>query len=624
MLDRLLHLVTGSPAFQFLRSVAPFDALPDNELAAIADQLGIEYHARGAALFTQGQSQVKDLYVVMKGSLEVVDEQSGATPYRGTLGVGQTFGGSCLLLNGGVALLSAKAAQDVFLYTLAGRAFLDLCSRRREIHDFFADSLGAGMLERVGIALRQRWLVPRADPSSVAFNRRVGEVCARACPRCSPADSLRDAAQRMQRERCRTLLVTDEAGLPMGMLGERDLMEKVVAGGLDPLSSVAGVMTPVTAVLGEQAPIAEAMDLMLRSGARALPVVDGRGQAAGLLEDEHLLTAPGGSPMEFLRELSATRLRKDLLEKRWGVVRLVRSLMLEGVRVDALGWLVSAVSDAVVRRLLDLALEELGPPPCPFAFLSLGSEGRREQTLVSDQDSAIVFADGAPAGAQAYFLSLGERVCAWLRQGGVAYCQGDVMASNPRWTQPLSAWKKDFAHWVHVPESQAALHSGIFFDFREVYGEAALATQLREHVAGLLAPRPGLFFRVIAQEAISRGLPSGNAALELKQPLAAICDLARLFALWEGVRETNTLERLRELLAAPEPGRKTCEDLRQAHSFLLQVRLARQVAGATVNGAEGAAGRGEINPLERRFLDETLGLIRRVQGQAQRLFVRGE
>jgi len=206
-------------------------------------------------------------------------------------------------------------------------------------------------------------------------------------------------------------------------------------------------------------------------------------------------------------------------------------------------------------------------------------------------------------------------VSAWLRQGGVAYCQGNVMASNPRWTQPLAAWKQEFARWVHVPEAQAVLHSAIFFDFREVYGEPALAAELREHVAQLLAPHPGLFFRVLAQEAASRALPTGSA-LEVKRPLAAICDLARLFSLWSGVRETNTLERLRALRAAPDPGEKTCEGLRQAHSFLLQMRLAREVAGE-----EGAAS-AELNPLERRFLEEALGLIRRAQGQAARLFVR--
>ncbi len=613
MLDRLLHLVTGSPAFQFLRSVAPFDALPDEELSALADALGIEYHARGAALFTQGQSQVRDLYVVMKGALEAVDE-SGAAPYRTTLGVGQTFGGGCLLLNGGVALLTVAAAQDVFLYTLPGPLFLDLCRRRREVHDFFADSLGPAMLERAGVALRQRWLVPAAEPGSVSFNRRVGEVCARTCPRVLSSESLRTAAQRLVREQARALLVTDPQGRPLGVLQERDLVERVVAGNEDPTAGVTWALGPAEPVR-EDVPVAEAMEQMLRTGARAVPVVDAAGRAVGLLEDEHLLSPQGGSPMAFLRELSTTRLRKDLLDKRRGVAPLVRSLMLEGVRADALGWLVSAVSDAVLRRLLSLAMEELGPAPCPFVFLSLGSEGRREQTLVSDQDSAIVFADGAPPGAQAWFLSLGERVTAWLRQGGVAYCEGDVMASNPRWTRSLAEWKRHFEGWVQVPEPQALLNCGIFFDFREVFGDAALAEGLRAHVAGLLAPRPGLFFRLLAQEAISRPLPPAGA-LELKQPLAAICSLARLFALWEGVRETNTLARLRALRAAPEPGARTCEGLREAHSFLLQMRLARELAG---EGREAAA---EINPLERRFLDETLALVRRVQGQAQRLFVR--
>lgn len=205
MLDRLLRFVTGSPAFQFLRSVTPFEFLPDAELEQLADLVSIEYHARDSTLFVQGQSTVNGVYVVMKGSLELVDEAAGGAAPR-TLAVGQTYGGACLLTNDGVATFTVRALEDAFLYVIPRSRFLEACAVHRELHDFFTESLGPRMLERVGVHLRQKWLVSPADGDAVGFSRMVGEICDRDVAWCSSDEPIRDAAQRMSSRRCHTLL----------------------------------------------------------------------------------------------------------------------------------------------------------------------------------------------------------------------------------------------------------------------------------------------------------------------------------------------------------------------------------------------------------------------------------
>ena len=332
---------------------------------------------------------------------------------------------------------------------------------------------------------------------------------------------------------------------------------------------------------------------MVRSGVRSLPIAGDGGEIVGLLADDDLLVAHGSSPLEYLRDIAQTRLRKDLAEKRARLPRLVRALMLEGARVDSLTWLISAVSDATLRRVLDMALADMGPPPVPFVFLTLGSEGRREQTLVTDQDNAIVFADvpGREEAAAEYFPRLGERVCTWLKEVGVEYCDGDVMASNGEWCQPLSVWKEYFRKWVRVPVPEAVLNSSIFFDFREVHGDVALAAELRGHVTQLLASRPGMFFNLLAQAVVDKELPVGlfgrisvetrgsrEDVFDIKQPIARICELTRLQGLWHGIGATSTLERLRKLSQQAEVDARVCLDLKHAYSFLMQLRLARQVA----------------------------------------------
>jgi CBS domain-containing protein len=638
MLDRLLQFVTGSPAFQFLRSVAPLDLLPDDELGRLADAAGIDYHARGSVLLVRGQSAVTDVLVVTQGALEVSEDGPRAGAPR-RLGAGEIHGGACLLANDGIARATVRAAEDTFLYALPAAAFLEACARHRELRDFFTGGLGGGRLERVGASLRRKWLVAGSEPGVAAFGRSVGELCDRDVAWCAADEPVREVARRMTAERRHTLLVRDAAGALAGIVTDRDLLANALARGLDPASPVAAVAGPAHDAAPADARVADAVERMVRAGTRALPVAGADGEVVGLLADEDLLLAHGSSPVDYLREIAGTRLRRDLAEHRARLPRLVRALMLDGARVDTVTWLVSAATDATLRRLLDLAVAELGPPPAPFAFLSLGSQGRREQTLVTDQDNALLYADapGAEREAEEYFARLGEVACTWLAEAGVAYCDGEVMASNAKWCRPLSAWKRYFADWVSVPEPLAVMHSSIFFDFREIYGDAGLAASLRDHIGALLATRPGMFFHLLAQAVVEKELPlglSGRIALEthgdreqvvdVKQPVARICELARLHALWSGVREVGTLERLRELGRRQAVDAEVCLDLEHAYSFLMQLRLARQVAAVGAGGhpADNLVGVEEISTLERRFLEDSFALVRRVQAGARRKFLR--
>ena len=650
MLERLLHFVTGSPAFQFLRSVTPFDFLSDSELKRATDALTIEYHAVGSTLFVQGQSEVSDLYVVLKGALEVIkgspevvdDPVSQGDPgTQGSvsrlLGAGQAYGAAAILTNGGIALSTVRAHQDTFLYALPKPLFLELCTAHREFHDFFADALGPRMLERVGLTLRQKWLVGVPESDALRFGLTVGEICARELTWCHAAESIRDAAQRMLSRRVSTLLVGDGVRLA-GIVTERRLLEEVVAAGVDVRRAVSEVMTPPAAPVAASTPLADAMEVMVRANVGALPVADSQGTIVGLLTDQELLVAQGSSPMDYLRDLAQTQLLKDLAERRSRLPRLARTLMLEGSRIESLTWLVSTVSDTTLRRLLDMAIDELGEPPVPFAFLTLGSEGRREQTLVTDQDNAIVYADvaGKEELSARYFAQLGERVCAWLKEVGIAYCHAHVMASNPQWCQSLSAWKDYFTGWVRVPDPKAVLNSNIFFDFREIYGDFSIAAELRTHVRELLEPRPGLFFRLVAQEVVRQRLPVGlfggvavatrgkrEDVFDIKLPISRISDLARLHALWHGVEPPNTLERLRQLAGRSVLEARQCLDLQHAYCFLMQLRLAKQLS-ALNEGAEldNLISVKEISSLERKFLEDTFRLIERVQEITRRRFVR--
>ena len=225
----------------------------------------------------------------------------------------------------------------------------------------------------------------------------------------------------------------------------------------------------------------------------------------------------------------------------------------------------------------------------------LGSEAREEQTLATDQDNAIIFADGDPertAAAQAYFLRLGDKVCGWLDVVGYRRCKGDVMASNPKWCQPLSAWRRYFTECVAAARPQDLLDVNVFFDFRCAYGQADYVRELRRHLHGALDDDGRhVFFFHLAQSTLQFKPPRGffgtiqlessserSAAFNIKTAIIPLVNFARMYALQHRLAETNTLERLRHLRDQGVLLPSSHDELVQAYTTLMQMRLTHQAA----------------------------------------------
>jgi CBS domain-containing protein len=247
----------------------------------------------------------------------------------------------------------------------------------------------------------------------------------------------------------------------------------------------------------------------------------------------------------------------------------------------------------------------------------LGSEGRKEQTLKTDQDNAIIIED-LPAqeakDAMSYFLSFSEKVCGWLDEVGYDFCKGGVMAKNPQWCQPLKVWKQYFLEWIHTAAPEALLQASIFFDFRGAYGDMDLIDELRDHLFGSLVGWPG-FFRHLAENAMFFTPPIGffrnflveskgehRDSFDIKAAMQPVVDYARIYALNHRVAETNTLGRLRELLDQKKLSAQQYQELDTVYSYLMQQRFVRQVkASIEENGQPD----NYINPKKLSRIEQT-------------------
>jgi CBS domain-containing protein len=311
------------------------------------------------------------------------------------------------------------------------------------------------------------------------------------------------------------------------------------------------------------------------------------------------------------------------------------ALLDSGARSADLGRLVAVAHDALQTRILRDAEAKLGVPPCPYAWIVLGSEGRCEQTLRTDQDNALIYADAAPPAAARYFERFANEVIGQLIAVGFPRCPGDYMASNSRWRQPLEVWRNYFQQWIEVPDEQALLSAAIFFDYRQIAGTLDAAAALRPIVAR--AAGKGLFLAHMGRAALEHAPPLNffrqlalrehagrRGLLDLKLGgTGPIVALARLFALEAGVEATNTIERLRRAGGHSNLDANSAEELIAAFELISQLRVQHQFEQLRQGQApDNLVPVAELSNLERRSLKEALLVVARLQRGVEAMIAR--
>lgn len=459
--------------------------------------------------------------------------------------------------------------------------------------------------------------------------RTVGGLISKQAVTCPAVLSIVEAARRMAAADTGSIVAVDDEHRPVGILTDSDLRRKVVAVGLPGETPLARVMSQPVVQISPHTLDVEAVQTMLERRIHHLVVVDDGGRTVSVLADSDLLAAEARRPLYLARRIERATSVEDLAAAKAVFPRTAAQLLDAGATARHGGQILAETNDRVVRRLLDLYQAEHGPAPVPYCWLALGSEGRREQTPLTDQDHGLVYADGGDAGAAAYFARLSAWMTDALERCGAPRCKGGVMASNPGWRGPLNVWLERFDGWLHERHPEALLNALIGFDFRPVVGETGLANTLRDWLrdrtplaqrflghlaaAALQAPAPLDFLGRIRVE--RRG--GESASLDLK--LAAvrpIVDAMRLLALQHGIPETNSFERLAaiaELGGMPEEDARDVQAALEAFQFL---RLRRQVDDLLSGRAtSNRLVRGQLNRADRARLREHLRTVEHLRGE---------
>ncbi|MDP2825474.1 MAG: DUF294 nucleotidyltransferase-like domain-containing protein [Sulfuritalea sp.] len=444
-----------------------------------------------------------------------------------------------------------------------------------------------------------------------------------------PASSVRDTLRAIDVQAAEIAVVVDPATtVPLGIVSLRDLMRSIINDDCDLAGPVAGVMTGGLASLPADATVHQAMVLMFRRGMRHLILTGADGRLFNVVSQGDLYGMQAADSASLTSAILATRSIAELAQQTVAVRRFAARRLAEGSGAEALCEWIAALNDLIALQAIDLVEGEFELPYVPWCWLVFGSEGRLEQTLVTDQDNGIVFAAASAAEAEDLrqkFLPFAQAVNTALDVCGFPLCTGNIMAGNPAWCLSLDEWKRKFGAWVSVPEPKALLNASIFFDFRPLYGREELVAELQDSLLQRVKGNTA-FARAMTVNALEQEPPlswwrdfrlSGGKdyphTLDLKgQGIRVFVDAARILALAHGVAHTNTVERLRGVRAALGMPVEEAAAMAAAFYQIQRLRLQNQVSG------EFPEATNRINPdrlhkLDRQILKEAFRLARTLQ-----------
>ncbi len=450
----------------------------------------------------------------------------------------------------------------------------------------------------------------------------VGALISRPPVTCLAGMPLREVLERMQRSMVGSVVITAADGSPEGIFTERDLLRLAAAGELDTGAPVGCVMTRNPASLPVSASVYDAAQLMVQRGIRHVLVVE-HGILKGVISERSLFTLELRSMRHAIHAIEVAENVEGLKLAAREVREHGRDMLKEGIAAEHLTQIVSALNDRLAQRILLLEAPRHAISDLSWCWLALGSEGRQEQTLSTDQDNAIVFEAQDEEAARARLLVFGKAVNATLDACGFPLCTGNIMAGSPECCLSLRGWRERFSDWVRNPAPEALLNASIFFDFRPIAGEVALADGLRAWLQDLVKGDER-FLKTLALNALESEVPLGffgNLAtggegadagtLDLKtKGTRVITDAARIYALAFGVDATNTAARLRGASKALGMAEAEVEAIVEAFYHLLLLRLRSQLEGGR---APNRIAPKKLNEFDRRILKESLRQARRLQ-----------
>jgi len=610
----------------FLREHAPFSRMDDAHLAHFAENASLRFYADGDVVLSPDQGPITQLYVVKQGRIdgERPSGKEGETETTFEISIGECFPIAALIGERPTHTLH-RAAGDTFCLSIENDAFITLLSQSESFRDFCIRGVSS-LLEQVNQNIQSNAMASMGSGSSL--DTPLERYAIRNPIVCSPDLPVRKAVGRMHENSVGSIVVTDDTRVPIGIFTLRDL-RTLVADERAPLDTPIGqVMTPDPCCLTAQADAFEAAMKMAEHHFSHVCVVDDEGCLIGMVSERDLFSLQRVNLVNLARTIGTASHLRTLVSLRTDISHLVDSMLAHGADSGQIVKIITTLNDVTVRRVLELNLMK-HDPGIPFTWLTFGSEGRQEQTLLTDQDNGILFV--TPEGmtedqVREKLMPFAETVTQELAECGFTLCKGNIMASNPKLCLSIDEWDEWFLRFIDASTPQNLVYSSIFLDMRAIFGDREPLAKLLHSVLTRIR-KNDLFQKMLAGNAVTRKPPltmfrnfryapdGDRKSLDLKrQGLAPFVEAARVFALANGVAEANTLERMDQLAKKGVFDPKDANAWKEAYSLIQAIRMRSHQELLNRNEPlSNYINPDDLNPLDRRILRESFRQAQRLQ-----------
>ncbi len=585
----------------FIADFAPFNLIAESDLVAIAGQVRILYYAPGEVIFKSGEPFKSHFFMVYRGAVAMHTNNKNGQDIIDQFDEGDIFGLRPLFAQENY-VFEAITIEETILYAIPIDQFKPIAEKNQQVGRYLIESFASNTENPYTKDFENRFFVNglsaeanKLEIQPVNYVRHVISV--------PPNLSIAKTAQIMKANQVGSVLVTEQA-IPLGIVTNKSI-RNFVADGLFALNDdVENIMHSPVICYPESVTIAQAQISMMKHNISYICITeDGtpNSKLLGVIGDDDILVMQANNPTTLMKAIQRAQSAKELSRIHGLIHQMIENYVFENLPLTYISQITFEFNDATIKQIIARAIAKMEKPvPCSFAWMSLGSQGRKEQILQTDQDNALIFENCRPEQIEevrAYFLELAKKVNKGLKKVGFAYCDADIMAKNPRWCLSLEEWQSQFNQWTSETGSDELLLSSIFFDFDISFGDVQLTNALSDTVFAYGQARP-LFMHKLAASALRNPSPVGffrqfllersgehkdNFDLK-KRGLTPMIDAGRLLGLSHQIKNTNNTAERFQKLAKLEPENA---DLFYSCAYAFKAMLKFRTKSGIVNNSNG-------------------------------------
>nr|WP_294922972.1 DUF294 nucleotidyltransferase-like domain-containing protein [uncultured Flavobacterium sp.] len=557
----------------FLKNFPPFNLLHQKDLEKLSEQISIIYKEKDSVIFTENEKTHDSFYVVHKGAVALKKNQKNVI--LDMCDEGDIFGLRPLLAQENY-VMEASTYEESILYAIPIAVFKPYALENKDIGNFLIESYASNTKNPYSEVHKNNLYGEIVSQENLNSDKELFDLqpvkYSKKIVTCDRSTTAKEIAKIMTRKKVGAILIVDEM-LPIGIITDKDLRNKIVSGDYPITTAAETIMTSPVITYPKKMTVTEAQMAMIKSSISYLCLTkDGtvNTKAVGILSKHDLMVSLGNNPAVLIKALKRTTKIKEIKPIRARIMQLLQDYLDQNIPMTLITKIITELNDACVNRVIDISLDKMNTaPPVKFAWLALGSQGRDEQMLHTDQDNAIVYENVSEVfkdETKAYFIKLATYINKGLFAIGYEYCPAEMMASNPKWCMSLDEWKNQVHYWINNPGKNEVLLSFIFFDYSLKYGDAEIVSQLSDSIfenvkanpifyvhlvsGALQSPSPTGFFRQFLVEQDGANKDQFDIKRRALMPLT---DAARVLILSHSVKSiSNTAERF-EKLAELEP-----------------------------------------------------------------------